>query len=139
MYTDPLVISEDGIYIFSWYAVDSEGYNSTPDSISFKVDLTLPEINLKKERLAINKVKVIANVYDETSGIDRVRFQGWFGRIFIDYDFPFEWTWAGFFNAWIKVTVYDKAGNSNSSSISTWRSHSYRKQSSNPLFLGLFD
>ena len=50
-YNEPLFFSEEGINVFSWYAVDSEGYTSTPDSILIKIDKNSPEINLKKKRL----------------------------------------------------------------------------------------
>jgi hypothetical protein len=128
-YTEPLVVSEDGFHRFWWYIVDNAGGISTPDSISFKIDCTPPEINLIRERLAIDKVKFTADVYDETSGIDRVEFS-W---DYIDYDFPYEWIYYGFGRYTVTAVVFDKAGNSNSSSLSTWRSKS-DQQSSNQLF-----
>ena len=144
-YSEPLVFS-DGIYIFSWYVVDSEGYTSNPESMFFKIDTKLPEINLMRERLDIGKLKFIANVYDKTSGVDRVIFESIHGGNFTDYDFPFEWIWSP--NDWVgwlldlvSATVYDKAGNSNSCWMST-RSYSYNQQSSqqstNLLIMRLF-
>ena len=117
LYTDPVVISEDGIYVCSWYVVDSEGFTSTPESINIKIDQTSPEINLIRKRIAIDKIKFIADVYDETSGIDWVIFASDCAGYFIDYDLPYEWIWTPddwydwFFRTWVKVTVYDKAGN----------------------------
>ncbi len=120
LYTDSLVISEDGNYVFSWYVIDLEGNSSIPDSISFKVDLTSPELNLTRKRLGLNKVRFIADVNDNTSGVDRVRFQGEYGSDFIDYDYPFEWVWTGSsFLEKVTVTVYDKAGNKISRSMKT--------------------
>ena len=134
LYSEPVIISDDGAHSFSWYIVDSEGHTSTPDSISLKIDQTSPEINLKNERLAIDRVKVIADVYDETSNIDRVEFENR-GVDFTDYDFPYEWVLTGIFNGWVYATVYDKAGNSNYTWIWTWRSHSHSQQSSSSLFI----
>lgn len=135
LYTEPLIISEDGTYDFSWYVIDSEGHTSTIDSIpTFKVDLTPPEINLAQERISINKVKFNAEVYDETSGIEKVRFKSslsWF----IDYDYPYEWIWYGFLRDKVTVTVYDNASNINSQSMTTSRVRNYAKQSSILLFL----
>ncbi len=139
LYTKPIVISEDGNYFFSWYIIDSEGYNSTIESISFKVDLTSPEINLIRKRLAIIKVKFVADVYDATSSVDRVRFQSKYGWGFTDYDYPYEWIWTRFFNDIVTATVYDKAGNRISCSMKTWGSLSYSQQRiqrfSIPLFI----
>jgi hypothetical protein len=128
LYTDPLVISDDGNYIFSWYVVDLEGNSSTPESISFKVDLKSPELNLAKKRLWFNKVRFIADVNDNSSGVDRVRFHGEFGSDFVDYDYPFEWIWSGFYPEKVTVTVYDKAGNKISHTIKTRFGLSYRPQ-----------
>jgi hypothetical protein len=110
LYTDPIVISEDGMYNFSWYVIDLGGYSSTPESLSFKVDLTSPQINLIKVKLAKNEFKFIAEVNDSTSGIDRVRFHS-SGLVFYDYDYPYEWIWTGSSNDIVTATVYDKAGN----------------------------
>jgi len=142
-YSEPLVFS-DGIYIFSWYIVDSEGYTSTPESMSFNIDQTPPEINLIRERLTINKVKFTANVYDETSGIDRVKFKSSHGGSFIDYDFPFEWIWSsndlvGLFNDRVTATVYDNVGHSNSQSITTSCSRGYSLHPLNSLLLRLLE
>ena len=139
VYTNPVVISEDGFYVFSWYVIDSEGYFSTAKSISFKVDLTSPEISLIRNKLAINKVKFIAEVNDSTSGIDRVRFQSLRCPYFSDYDYPYEWIWTGFLKDRVIATVYDKAGNYNSCLMKTRGSLIYSRSSnqlsSNPLFI----
>ena len=147
-YFEPLVFS-DGIYVFSWYIVDSEGYTSAPESIYFQIDRTCPEIILTKERLGIGKFKFSANVYDETSGIDRVKFKSGHGGSFTDYDFPYEWIWSpndlvGWLNDWVTATVYDKAGNGNSCSMNIRSSsNSYKQQSSrqstNQFIMRLFE
>ncbi len=120
LYTDPLVFS-DGFYYFSWYGVDSEGYTSSIDSIPFfKADVTAPEISLFSSQNSGNKIKFVAGVYDATSGIDRVEFYNIYPSVkpkFVDYDFPYEWIWTGSSNETVTAVVYDKAGNSNNSSM----------------------
>jgi len=128
IYTKPLVISDDGDYVFSWYVYDLEGHNSTTEYLDFKIDQTPPEINIIKQKLAINKVKLIANVYDLISNINRVEFRIYYTPEFTDYDPPYEWICIGFLPQEVKVTVYDKAGNSNSCSINTWGVFSYSQQ-----------
>jgi len=129
VYTEPLIISDDGTYVFSWYAVDSEGNISTPESTTFKIDQTRPEITLVKERLDESHIKFIANVIDKISGVSQVKFylDGFFE--YNDIDFPFEWTWniTDKHIHTIKATVYDLAGNSASSSIiiPRFQSHDY--------------
>ena len=131
VYTEPLIISDDGVYVFSWYAVDSEGNISTPETSTFKIDQTRPEITLVKERLDESHIKFIANVTDEMSGVWQVEF-------YLDYDFnlvnndtifPYEWTWniTDKHIHTVKATVYDMAGNSASSSIiiPRFQSHDY--------------
>jgi len=128
VYTEPLIISDDGAYSFSWYVVDSEGYTSTPESTTFKIDQTPPKISIIKKRIAINQVKIIANVYDNLSNIDRVDFSIYnYVPDFTDYDFPYEWIWTVFFNQKVYVTVYDKAGNSARDSTSSQKSHSTQR------------
>jgi len=129
LYTSPIVIYEDGIYDFSWYVIDSDGYTSTPKFLSFKVDITPPEINLIKSRIAINKVKFVAEVYDATSGIDRgVRFHSR-NIEFFDDEYPYECICYGVSNVKMTAWVYDKAGNINSCSKKTWNSRIYSQQS----------
>ena len=115
LYTNPLVISEDGLYNFSWYVVDNEGNSSTLESVSFKVDLKPPEINLTRIYPDKINVKFIADVNDSTSGIaGGVRFQGPFDEIF-DNVYPYEVECiARYFDFIVIATVCDNAGNYNS-------------------------
>ncbi len=139
LYNNPIVISKDGFYVFSWYVIDLEGYISTTEFISCKVDLTSPEISLIRNKLAIDKIKFIAEVNDSTSGIDRVRFQSLHCPYFSDHDYPYEWIWTGFLKDRVIATVYDKAGNYNSCLMKTRGSliysHHSNQLSSNPLFI----
>jgi hypothetical protein len=134
LYHSPIKISRDGTYDLSWYVIDSEGNSSKPDSIpTFKVDLTPPIIDLKQERLANNMVKFTAEVNDETSGIEKVKFQGRYEG-FIDNDYPYEFIWYGFLKDTITVTVYDNAGNTNTQSMVTSRNNIQNHQTLNLMF-----
>jgi|GEM_PF-1187549 len=121
VYTEPLIISDDGVYVFSWYAVDSEGYTSTPESTTFKIDQTSPKITLVKERIDDKHIKFIANVIDGMSGVWKVNFYLDNQLVYNDIDFPFEWIWNITDNHihTLKAIVYDMAGNSASNSINT--------------------
>jgi len=139
VYTEPLIISDDGVYVFSWYAVDSEGYTFIPESTAFKIDKTPPEITLIKERLDKSHIKFIVNVIDGMSGVSQVKF--YLDNLFEynDIDFPFEWTWNITDNHihTVKAIVYDMAGNSASSSTSAQKSLSIQQsisQQINQLF-----
>ena len=139
VYTEPLVISDDEIYVFSWYVIDSEGYISTPESTSFKIDQTPPKITLVKERLDDKHIKFIANVIDGMSGVWRVEFYLDNLLEYNDIDFPFEWTRevSDNHNHMVKAIVYDMAGNSASSSISTPKSHSIQQFTSSQQIIQL--
>lgn len=119
IYTESLVVSEAGDHEFSWYVIDSEGYSSSQDSISFKIDQTPPEIILIKNKIEFNEIEFTADVYDETSGIEKVEFYTKSLK-FTDYDFPYAWIWEGYGNVKVTVKVYDTAGNVNTSSIKRW-------------------
>ena len=124
-YSPPIMISDDGIYVFSWYVVDFEGHESNPEFIFLKIDQTCPEISLLRKKITVGKIKFTANVYDETSGVDRVKFRNRYGgSSFTDFDFPYEWIWKpedifSLFSDRITAIVYDYAGNSDSCSMST--------------------
>jgi len=118
-YFGPLVVSSDGVHTVWWFYIDQWGIQSPVYSVTFKIDTTPPEISLMKERTGINKIKFIATVCDAISGIWRVEFYLDDELQFTDYDFPFEWTWDGSGNHNVTATVFDFAGNSASSSMST--------------------
>jgi hypothetical protein len=125
--TEPLVFSKDGFHRFWWYIVDDEGDISTPDSIVFNMDRTPPTINFTKEKIEENKIKFIANVSDETSGVDRVDFHV-DGNLEANVSSPlYEWIYNGSGRHTVTAVVCDKAGNSNSSTLYTWRSKSYQQ------------
>jgi hypothetical protein len=110
-YTEPFfaTISEDGFHTFYW-RYWYQGNLSDVYQIDFKIDQTVPTITLSQERIALNKVKITANVSDETSGINRVKFRdGW--NEHTDYTSPYEVIFLGFGIHMVTATVYDNAGN----------------------------
>ena len=63
--------------------------------------------------------RILANVFDEMSGIDKVKFKCGNSGGRTDYDFPYEWLWNefAFGNHEIKVVAYDAEGNKAESNI----------------------
>ena len=116
LYTEPLIISHDGIHVFSWYVIDLEGYSSIPDSISFKIDHTPPEVNLKVTRQSFFTYHLEADVYDELSGIEIVDFYHiippHYYRKKSDVEFPYECYFEEAYRVlYFRANAYDNAGN----------------------------
>lgn len=119
-YTVPISFASEGVHDFSYYSVDKAGNNEpTKGPFNIKIDQTAPTITLTKQQIDNLDVKFTATVSDETSGIDRVEFSLNGVLQYSDTQSPYEWTWTGLGNQTVTATVYDKAGNSQSQSIST--------------------
>jgi hypothetical protein len=114
IYTGPFGVTTDGFHVVECTHDMEHIYYAF-----FKIDKTPPEIYLLKQRVGIHTMTFIANVYDATSGIWRVEFYLDGELQVTDYDFPFEWTWDGSGEHIVTATVFDFAGNSASSFIST--------------------
>ena len=116
LYIEPIVISEDDEYIFCWYYVYNDGIHSEVECIKFRIDQTPPTIKLTVEKIGSNTWLFIADVYDETSGIDRVEF--YVGDEFVGEvtEAPFEWEYSGS-GYTMQAVVYDNAGNSAESEV----------------------
>ena len=140
-YNEPLVISDDGIYVFSWYVIDSEGHSSTPDSLSFNIDHTPPDVNLKVERPWFNKYKLTADASDETSGIKIVEFLCLSPNAYTleeikDKEFPYECIITTLRRVLIfRAYVYDNAGNFGANEIFYNFNYDYIIKPIHPLFL----
>jgi len=106
------VIDEDGDDILiEYYAVDNAGNEEEVKSFVIKMGQTVPDIGFYyKDDVGI-KIKFIAIVSDEMSGVDRVEFYLCDKLNFTDYEAPYEWilNWTG--NLWVDAIAYDKAGN----------------------------
>jgi len=110
LYTEPIVISEDGVHTFKWYCIDNEGNQSAVcGPFYLKIDQTPPTIELTWDE---ENLKLIADVYDETSGVARVEFyvnSEYIGEV---TEPPYEWTLPNLkMGDKVQVIVYDKAGN----------------------------
>jgi len=96
LYTESNVISDDGAHSFWWYVIDDEGYSSTPDFISFKIDQTEPWIDFywNSDKIdGIWYVIFIAYCGDATSGVERVEFYKNDLLMHTDYEEPYEWNY----------------------------------------------
>jgi len=94
-----------------WFWIDKKGdiHNLTMP-ISFKIDQTPPNIELKKQKISKTKVKFIATSSDATSGVEKVEF-------YLDDEIqttvtfqPYEWIWEGTENHKVKAISYNYAG-----------------------------
>ena len=117
VYTDPFIICEDGRYTLYYYSIDGHGNMVGVGEVSFKIDQTPPTIeDLTAEKIGCNTWLFIADVFDETSGINRVEFyaDGEFVGEVTEAPFKFEWSGDGHT---VQVVAYDNAGNSAESEV----------------------
>jgi len=111
LYTEPFYYDEDGEHTLEYYFVDYEGHESAIfGPFAFKIDQTDPIIELTVEKIGSNTWLFTADVFDETSGVNRVEF-------YVDGEFvgevteaPYEWEYSGTVRE-VGVVVYDNAGN----------------------------
>jgi hypothetical protein len=127
-YTTPIVITTDGAHTFEYYSIDNAGnQESIKGPFTLKLDPTPPTIDLVKFQIDLFTIKFIAEVNDEASGVDYVEFSIDGVLQFNDTITPYEWTWSGFETFTVTAVVYDKAGNSQSQSMSTPYSYNTQK------------
>jgi hypothetical protein len=117
-YTAEFLISTEGIHFLYLKVIDQYG-NEWNFSFVIKFDFTPPIIVLHKENMFLHTIKFIADVSDMESGVWRVEFYLDDELKVTDYDFPFEWIWKGTGNHTVTAKVFDWAGHSASSSLST--------------------
>jgi len=119
------MIDEDGEHVIEYYSVDNAGNEEDVKSAELKMDQTSPEIDdVTRAKIGKNKIKFTVDVFDATSGVDRVEFYINDELMFTDYEYPYEWIWnstegtgitriegsaRGDFN--YDFLVYDRAGN----------------------------
>ena len=107
-YTSILVI-EDGEHNITYYSVDKVGNREDNKSVTFKIDQTVPTIDLTAEKTGLIKWLLTAMVSDETSGVAKVEFYlagEYLGEVTEE---PYEWECSGKGPA--QAIVYDNAGN----------------------------
>lgn len=105
-------ICEDGEHIVCWKYEDIEGNISDVECQDFKIDQTPPEIGDLLWNLNDLDLVFELRCGDDTSGVERVEFYVDEELRFIDYEGPFSWIPENPDIFWIKVFVYDNAGNS---------------------------
>ncbi len=104
-YTAPILVSVDGYYTL--YVLADVVYGPYP----FKIDRTPPTISLCAKTTGHNKYRIWADVFDATSGVNRVDFYLNNFLIMNDTIAPYEWNYTGpDFD--LDGIVYDNAGNS---------------------------
>jgi len=119
------MMDEDGEHVIEYYSVDNAGNEEDLKSAELKMDQTSPEIDdVTRAKIGKNKIKFTVDVFDATSGVDRVEFYINDELMFTDYEYPYEWIWnstegtgitriegstRGDFN--YDFLVYDRAGN----------------------------
>ena len=116
-YTVPICIDMEGEHMI-WFLVYTQEGNVTFNA-SFKIDQTLPEISLLKEKTGFGQMKFVANVSDAISGVSRVEFYLDDEPLFTDYESPFETHVVWFGNHDVVAIVYDVAGLSEADNLST--------------------
>jgi hypothetical protein len=120
LFTIPVVITSEGTHTLEYYSLDNAG-NSEPikGPFPFKLDATAPEVTLTKLQVDLFTVKFYADVDDSVSGPDYVQFSIDGVLQANDTISPYEWTWTGVGDYIVTATAFDKAGNSQSQSMST--------------------
>ena len=116
-YTGEFTVSEDGMHNIPWYYIDKNNTIMDGLPIQFRIDQTLPIIEIAKRKLLKNQYKFTATASDAASGLEKVEF-------YCDNVIqktvtaaPYEWTWTGTENQEVKAIAYDNAGNLKESNI----------------------
>lgn len=74
VYSSPVLISEEGIAEFEYYALDIAGNESERKSIFINIDIDVPSIDLEV-RNSVSSAVVSAKGYDKASGIKRIEYK----------------------------------------------------------------
>jgi len=111
VYEGPFIIRSDGYHTVDYYAVDNVGNEGT-GSFSIKIDQTPPTITISFEQIDSTKWTAIADVSDETSGVERVEFYLDDKLEGTDTEAPFELELPVIGSGHVvQAIVYDNAGN----------------------------
>ena len=107
-------INEDGVHIAIFYTVDHVGnIGLTHASDLIRIDMSSPEVNLRREKISFYEMTFTANTTDSTSGIYTVKF-------YVDDNTkpanedttsPYEFNWSGIGTHIITAKAFDVAGN----------------------------
>ena len=137
VYTEPILLSKDGIYYIYFCSVDYAGNVELPKSVGVKIDKTPPVIilNYTWVRIGFKKYTIIVTVtcYDAMSGMAKIEF--YFNGVLQETvtgagpDYVWTYEYVPLPNVTIKVIVFDNACNIAEAEIINPHSTSARSQS----------
>jgi parallel beta-helix repeat protein len=110
-YFVPFTVTEDGEHTVEFYSVDLTGNEEPIKEVDFKIDKTVPTIELTAENTGGDNWLLTATVDDETSGVARVEFYLDGELLGVVTEAPYEWLWTGTGQHTAQAIVYDNAGN----------------------------
>ena len=113
-YFVPFTVSEDGEHTVEFYSVDNAGNEEAIGEVTFKIDKTVPTIDLTWDE---ENSKLVADVDDETSGVAMVEFYVNGELIGEVTSAPYEMEYDASSGDTAYAIVYDTAGNSAESEI----------------------
>ena len=116
-YTEPILVSQDGIYEITFYSIDYAGNVEVMKSAFLKIDKTPPKgvVDLTLEKVGSVYNVIISVTYLDSSGIAKVEFyfngalQETVTGAGPDYVWGFQYVSLPSFT--IKIVIYDNAGN----------------------------
>ena len=113
VYAVPINIWDEGYHVIEYYSVDNAGNEEdVKGPFDFKKDATPPTIELTVEEIGSNTWLLIADVFDETSGVNWVEFYVDEELIGTITEEPYECEWSGIGSGHIaQAIVCDNAGN----------------------------
>ncbi len=109
-----VTVTTDGEHTVQYKAIDNVGNEESANSVDFKIDQTVPIVDLQWESPDNVHVDFTAVCSDATSDMDYVEFLLNDGLMFTDNAAPFEWSivWTpSLKTAIFKSIAYDMAGN----------------------------
>jgi len=113
-YVVPVTVSEDGEHTVEFYSVDNAGNEEAVGEVTFKIDKTVPTIDLTWDE---ENSKLVADVDDETSDVAMVEFYVNGELIGEVTSPPYEMEYDASSGDTAYAIVYDNAGNSAESEI----------------------
>jgi hypothetical protein len=117
-YTGTFELCQSGLHMMYWYWT-YQGEESEELFIVLLIDRDIPQLQLSQERISINRVKINAEVNDQTSGPNRVEFAVDGDLWYVDNTLPYEGILFGYGIYQVTATAFDDAGNSVNSTITT--------------------
>ena len=127
LYTEPIIIGDDGEHIFEFYVVDIYGNSSVPIDCEFGIDKIAPDIDILWDN---DNLLIITDTFDVTSGVAKVEFYVNDNFVGEDYNAPWEWYYPDAKMGDTALGIaFDNAGNQGvSNSICINRKNSQKKQ-----------